>query len=168
MKKIGLFYSFKSKNNAKIAEYILNEFKDSQIETIDAENVNEEQFLAYSNLIMGVPTWFDGELPNYWDEFIPALEELNLHDKKIAIYGLGDQVGYPENFLDAVGIMAELLESRGAAIVGKTSIVGYQFEKSKALQQDKFLGLAIDFENQENLNKERVTNWAKQLKSEFD
>ena len=63
--------------------------------------------------------------------------------------------------------MAELLESRGAVIVGLTSIEGYTFESSKAVRGDKFLGLAIDFENQAHLNKERVQYWISQLGKEF-
>jgi flavodoxin I len=168
MKKIGLIYSFNTQKTSKIAELIIEEFKDAPIETINAETITDTQFLAYQNLILGVPTWFDGELPNYWDEFLPALEELDLSNKKIAIYGLGDQKGYPENFLDAVGIMAQILESRGATIVGLTSVDGYTFEKSKALRNNQFLGLAIDFENQAKKNKERVTKWGEQLKEYFD
>ncbi|MDP4208022.1 MAG: flavodoxin [Bacteroidota bacterium] len=167
MKKIGLFYSFNSHKTAKLAERIKEEFKDTSFEALNAENVNEKQFLTFDNLILGVPTWFDGELPNYWDEFGPAIEDMDLKGKYIALFGLGDQVGYPENFLDAVGIMAELLESRGAVIVGLTSTQGYSFESSKAVRDNKFLGLAIDFENQAHLNKERVQQWASQLRKEF-
>ncbi len=167
MKKIGLFYSFNSNKTAKIAEKIKEEFKDAPIEAINAESITKDQFLQFDNLILGVPTWFDGELPNYWDEFGPALEDMNLKGKHIALYGLGDQIGYPENFLDAVGIMAHLLESRGAKLVGKTSVQGYTFERSKAQENDKFLGLAIDFENQAPKNKERIKEWVKQLSSEF-
>ena len=167
MKKIGLVYSFNSNKTAKVAERIKEEFKETPLEVINAETLTEKQFLQFDNLILGVPTWFDGELPNYWDEFGPALEEMNLKGKQVALYGLGDQIGYSENFLDAVGIMAQLLESRGAKIVGKTSVEGYTFESSKALQNDRFLGLAIDFENQATKNKERVKSWVKQLSVEF-
>jgi flavodoxin I len=168
MKKIGLFYSFNSNKTAKIAERILEEFKGSPIETVNAETLTEDQFLSFDNLILGVPTWFDGELPNYWDEFGPALEDMNLKNKKVALYGLGDQHGYPENFLDAVGIMAQILESRGAKIVGYTSTEGYTFEGSKAVRNNKFLGLAIDFETQASKNKERVKDWVKLLQKEFE
>jgi flavodoxin I len=168
MKKIGLIYSFNTQKTSKIAELIIEEFKDAPIEAINAETITDTQFLTYQNLILGVPTWFDGELPNYWDEFLPALEELDLSNKKIAIYGLGDQKGYPENFLDAAGIMAQILESLGATIVGLTAVKGYTFEKSKALRNNQFLGLAIDFENQAKMNKERVIKWVEQLKGYFD
>jgi len=168
MKKIGLFYSFNTNKTTKVAELILEELKGESVEAINAETINEEQFLAYDNYILGVPTWFDGELPNYWDEFVPAMESLNLKNKKFAIFGLGDQVGYPENFIDAVGIMAGILESRGAKIVGHTSTEGYTFESSHAIIEGKFIGLAIDFENQAKKNKDRVNKWIEQLKKEFD
>ena len=95
MKKTAIFYSFNTKNSSKVAEKIKKAFGESELETINTEELTEEQFLVYDNLILSVPTWFDGELPNYWDEFVPALEELDLKGKKIAIFGLGDQKGYP-------------------------------------------------------------------------
>jgi flavodoxin I len=93
MSKIGIFYSFNSTKTAKAAEKIVKEFGDDfNIVPVNAEELTEELFLSFDKLILGVPTWFDGELPNYWDEFVPALEDLNLKKKVIAIYGLGNQV----------------------------------------------------------------------------
>lgn len=167
MNKIGLFYSFNASKSANAAEDIAKEFG-ADIEKINAEEVTEDQFLSFSNLILSCPTWFDGELPNYWDEFLPALEELDLKGKKIAIYGLGDQKGYPENFVDAVGIMAELCEQLGAEVVGYTNADGYTFESSKALKENNFCGLALDYESQEKLSSDRIKKWCAQLKKEFN
>ncbi len=58
----------------------------------------------------------------------------DLQGKKIALFGLGDQKGYPENFLDGVGIMAEILEDRGASLVGFTSVEGYEFIFTKFIR----------------------------------
>jgi flavodoxin I len=118
-------------------------------------------------MILGVPTWFDGELPNYWDEFVPALEDLDLKGKTVAIFGNGNQKGYPENFVDGVGIMAKLLESRGARLAGFTSVKGYTFESSQAVRGDQFTGLALDFENQASQINGKIKKWAEQLKNEF-
>jgi flavodoxin I len=169
MSKTGIFYSFNSIKTSKAAEKIIQEFSpDINILPVNAEVLTEELFLSFTNLILAVPTWFDGELPNYWDEFVPALEDLNLTGKTIAIYGLGNQVEYPENFGDAVGIMAKLVQERGAKLVGFTSAEGYTFESSRALTGDQFMGLVLDQETQPRLSKDRIANWVKDLKVQFE
>lgn len=168
MKKIGLFYGTSTSKTATIAKKIKTAFGDAQIDVIPVETAWKKDFEGYDNIIIGVATWFDGELPNYWDEMRPELESLNMKNKKVAIFGLGDQVRYPENFIDGVGILAETFESVGAKLVGFTSTEGYQFEDSLALRDGKFMGLAIDFENQLKKIDERIKNWVEQLKKEFD
>ncbi|MCK4922949.1 MAG: flavodoxin [Bacteroidales bacterium] len=167
MKKTAIFYSFNTHKTSKIAVSIKESFRDDSIELVNVEDLDSENFLKYDNYVLGVPTWFDGELPNYWDEFIPDLEDLDLKGKVFAIYGLGDQKKYSENFVDGIGLMAEILLEKGAKLVGYTSIEGYTFEASKAIRGDQFLGLAIDYENQGSMNKERVKNWVDDLKKEF-
>jgi flavodoxin I len=167
MHKTAIVYSYNTKKTGKIAERIKEAWGEEQVEMVNAEELTEEKFLGFEQLILGVPTWFDGELPNYWDEFVPALEDMDLKGKKIALFGLGDQKGYPENFLDGVGIMAEILEEQGATLVGFTSTEGYEFESSRAQRGDHFAGLAIDYENQGSMNKERVAAWVEQLRKEF-
>ena len=110
MNKTAIIYSFNTKKTGKIAEGINEEFGDDNLIPVNAEEITEESFLSFDQFILGVPTWFDGELPNYWDEFVPALEDMDLKGKKFALFGLGDQKGYPENFLDGLGTMAEILE----------------------------------------------------------
>ena len=167
MKKIGLFYSFNTNKTSQAARKIGEEFDKDQVEHVNAETLTEKEFLSFENMILGVPTWFDGELPNYWDEFVPALEDLDLKGKTIAVFGNGNQKGYPENFVDGVGIMANLLERRGARIVGMTSANGFEFESSLALRSGMFAGLALDFENQASQINQRIKKWAEQLKQEF-
>jgi len=93
---------------------------------------------------------------------------MDLKGKTVAIFGNGDQRGYPENFVDGIGIMADILEKRGAKIIGHTSVEGYEFERSKAQRGSMLAGLALDFENQRKLNKERIAKWVDQLKKEFN
>jgi len=167
MKSIGIFYSFKTTKTAKLGEKITDAFGNENIEAIDAETVTAESFMKFDNIIVGVPTWFDGELPIYWDEFVPELEDLQLSGKRIGIYGLGDQKGYPENFNDGVGIFAHIVSERGAEVVGYTQADGYEFESSKALKDGQFCGLCLDQENQARLTQKRIVDWVDQLKLEF-
>lgn len=167
MSKTGIFYSFHTNKTLKVSEKIVEAFGIDNLEVINAEEVNEENFLKFDNYIIGVATWWDGELPNYWDEFVPAMEDLDLSGKKFAIYGLGDQKGYPENFNDGVGLFAELVEKQGGEIVGFTSAEGYEFEGSVALRGDQFCGLCLDQEHQARLTKSRIDKWVEQIKKEF-
>ncbi len=167
MNKTAIIYSFNTKKTGKVAERIKEAFDNDMVEMVNAEEINESLFMSFDQIIMGVPTWFDGELPNYWDEFVPALEDLDLSGKKIALYGLGDQKGYPENFLDGMGLMANILEKRNANLIGFTSVEGYEFESSQAKRGNQFAGLAIDYENQGSMNKGRIAAWVESLKQEF-
>lgn len=167
MQKIGLFYSFNTKNTSKAAGLIQEAFGDKNIEALNVEEISDDQFDAFNKYIIGVPTWFDGELPNYWDEFVPAMEEMDFTGKKFALYGAGNQKEYPENFVDAIGIMADLLESLGGQIIGFVDNEGYNFEHSKALRGNQFTGLPLDFEIQPKLVKPRIEKWVEQLKKEF-
>jgi flavodoxin I len=168
MKKTAIVYSFNTLKTSKIAKRISDAFgKDSGVELLNVEEITPEQFLQFDNLICGTATWFDGELPNHWDEFVPELEEMDLTGKKVALFGLGDQKGYPENFLDGMGILGEILEGQGATLVGFTSTEEYVFESSRAERGDQFIGLGIDFETQGTRNKGRVNNWVEKLKLEL-
>lgn len=166
MKKTGLFYSFNTHKTAQVAKKI-KELWEGNIDEVNVEKATDDQLMAYDNYILGVPTWFDGELPNYWDELVPAIEDMNLKGKTFAIYGNGDQKGYPENFGDGVGIMAELVEQQGGKVVGYTESDDYEFEHSRALRDGKFVGLLLDFENQSRKNNSRIKNWVKQITNQM-
>ena len=150
MKKIGIFYAAKADKTSWVAEKIQKEFGASA-ESVAIENAWQNDFEAYDNFIVGASTWFDGELPTYWDELLPELRTLQLKGKKVAIFGLGDQVKYPENFADGIGILAEVFENDGAT-----------------LRDDKWCGLVIDIENQSEMTDKRIKDWCKQVKKEFE
>jgi len=167
MKKTAIIYSYNTQKSQKVAEKIVASFGEKNIEAINAEELTKSVFDNFDNFILSAPTWFDGELPNYWDEFIPDLEEMDLADKTFAVFGLGDQKGYPENFCDAIGILVEILEECEAKIIGQTNLDGYSYESSKAERDGQFLGLPIDQENQARLTNERVESWVTQLLKEI-
>jgi flavodoxin I len=167
MSKTVIIYSFHTQKSKKVAEKVIEAFGKDEIQAVNAEELTSKVFEENDNFILSAPTWFDGELPNYWDEFVPELEEMDLKNKTFAVFGLGDQKGYPENFCDAIGILVEVLENCGASIVGKIPAEGYTFEASKAKRGDFFLGLPLDQENQGKLTNDRVKKWVSQLKTEM-
>ena len=52
----------------------------------------------YDVLILGIPTWDFGEIQEDWEAVWDQLDDLNLEGKIVALYGLGDQLGYGEWF----------------------------------------------------------------------
>ena len=168
MKKTGLIYSYSTVKTAQVAKKILKEFSDHEIEAVNLDDAWEDDFNKYDNLILGTSTWFDGELPDNWDELIPLVNTLSFKGKKVAIYGLGNQMDYPDNFVDGIGLLAAIFEKAGAEIVGYTSTEGYEFAASKAVRGNQFCGLAIDFENQHKMTNDRVKAWVEKIKEEFN
>lgn len=167
MKKIGLFYAAEAKKTAMVAAKIQKELG-KNVEVIPVEEAWQDDFMAHDCIIVGASTWFDGELPTYWDELVPELQTLDLSAKKVAVFGLGDQVKYPDNFADGVGILADIFEADGAMLVGFTPIDGYTFGQSRAVRDGKWSGLVLDVENQDDLTDKRIQEWCKQLKKELD
>ena len=163
--KTAIVYSHKAVKTTQAAKMIKKDLGIDHIDDIDIESISPDKLKDYNLLILGVPTWFDGELPYYWDEVVPALEDINFRNIKVAIFGNGDQVKHPENFGDAVGIIAEVFENSGATIIGNTSINGFTFESTRAIRDGKFIGLVLDFENQHKQNAGRIKDWTKEIKA---
>ncbi|MDD4426041.1 MAG: flavodoxin [Mariniphaga sp.] len=163
-KKTVIIYSFHTRKSKKAAEKIIEVWGKDEIDVVNAEELSREVLEKYDFFLLSAPTWFDGELPNYWDEFVPELEEMDLQGKKFAVFGLGDQKGYPENFCDAIGILAEIIENCGGEITGFTPVEGYTFESSRAQRGDQFVGLPLDQENQARMTAGRIKNWVEELK----
>lgn len=170
--KIGLFYGSSTSRTEYIAYELQEVINNLQADTVDVYNIGQSQpemLKQYTYLIFGIPTWDIGELQADWDIFWPNLEKLDFTGKKVAIFGLGDQYGYPDTFQDAMGILAQEVLAHGGELVGYTSINGYEFEDSIALSidGDAFMGLSLDEDNQSDLTPDRLNQWAAQILSEF-
>jgi len=123
--------------------------------------------LKHDRLILGVPTWNIGQLQDDWLTLYPKLDTLDFSGRQVALFGVGDQLGYPDNFLDALGTLGRKLQERGADLVGFWSTEDYSFAASKADVGGRFMGLGVDDYNQEDLTEGRIAGWLKQIHKEF-
>lgn len=167
---IGLFYGSSLGNTETVAEKIRDLLTDHDVEMHDIAASSPEDFAPYDYLILGIPTWDYGQIQSDWDEFWTQLGSIDFSGKLVALFGLGDQFGYADYFLDAMGMLHDVVLEQGGSAFGYWSIDGYEFEESKALTQDKqyFVGLAIDEDQQPELTDERVEAWVAQVVDEFD
>ena len=86
---------------------------------------------------------------------------------KFAIFGQGDQLGYPDTFQDGMGMVYEkMMNGGGTGKIGFTSTDGYDFDESKGVIDGMFCGLSLDEDNQGEMTDERVEEWCKQIMSE--
>lgn len=168
MATVGLFFGSDTGNTEAVAQMIQKELGKHLIDVKDIAKSTKEEIADYDLLIFGIPTWYYGEAQCDWDDFFPELEEVDFEGKVIAIFGLGDQEDYAEYFLDAMGMIRDIVEARGGIIIGHWPTEGYHFEESKGMADaNHFVGLGIDEDRQPELTKERVEQWCAQLREEM-
>lgn len=170
MAKIGLFYGSNTGNTETIAYQLaekLNELEAGVVEVFNIGASSPEDILKWDNLIFGIPTWNTGELQDDWAFFLPKMESMNFANKKVALFGLGDQNGYGFNFLDAAGILADEVAIQDGTVVGYWSNEDYEYEASLADEGGLFMCLGIDQEGQADKTDERIAQWAQQVLVEF-
>jgi flavodoxin I len=168
MASVGIFYGSDTGNTEHVAKLIQKELGKNLIDVKDIAKSSKEQIADFELLMFGIPTWYYGEAQCDWDDFFPELEEIDFTDKLVAIFGCGDQEDYAEYFLDALGMIRDIVEPKGAILVGAWPTKGYEFEASKGLlDEEHFIGLGIDEDRQPELTEQRVKDWCAQLREEM-
>ena len=180
---IGLYFGTQTGKTETVCGYIKDEFGDTVANAIDVSEKDLADFANLDGLICGIPTRNTGaeELRSgtAWDDLLEKIGALDLSGKPVAIFGLGDSVGYGEDFVDAMEELHRYFEKAGAKMVGYVSLDGYEnFTSSRCLiphlneitkpeDGEKFCGLPVDEDSEGELTEERVKNWCTQLKSEM-
>jgi flavodoxin I len=172
MKKIGLFYGYTGGNTEVVAKKIYEKFDEKDIDIFDLSKISILKLEEYDYYIFGISTigadnWADVKANNLWDNFFMILEKVDVKGKKAGIFGLGNQILYPDHFIDDVAILAEKLSEQGVQIIGQWPVEGYEFNHSEAQDGDHFLGLAIDEDQDDENTDGRIDGWVKILKKEF-
>ena len=169
MAKIGMFWGSTTEMTSLASEQIQAEMQNfgHEIDSFDIGSSGLEPIPEYNNIIIGCPTWNIGELQDHWDRLYDDFKELKFDEVIGAFFGVGDQMGYSCNYLDAVGLLARPFMENGGKLVGRWPTEGYDFEESVALEGNEFLGLALDYDNQDMESEERIKKWTALIQSEF-
>lgn len=167
--KIGLFYGSTTCYTEMAAEKIQAAIGEDIVELHNIKDESLSLCLDYDYIIFGISTWDYGQLQEDWESCWDDIKQLDLTNKVVALYGMGDQVGYSEWFQDALGMLHQEILPLGAQLVGYWPNQGYQFAASKALTEDHshFVGLALDEDNQYQLSEQRITQWSEQILTEI-
>lgn len=168
MKSIAIIYGSSTENTKNAADIIAEQLSDYTPTIVDVYDGDEEAFLSHDVLILGVSTWGVKDLQDDWSDFYNRFIKLDLSGKTIALFGLGDAFIYPDSFVDAIGILYEALLDKDCKIIGHVAPDDYQFDYSRALVDDMFVGLPLDDDNDPSLTEERIIKWVESLKEHLD
>jgi flavodoxin I len=151
--------------NTETAAEMIQEKLGGDVEMKNVDSADADDLGSYDNLILGTSTWGAGDLQDDWEGFIDELQDADLSGKTVALFGLGDSDSYPDTFTNGMSEIYNTIKDKGCNIVGATDTEGYDFTESESVVDGKFVGLALDYDNQEELSEERIEKWVESIKS---
>jgi len=170
MTKIAIYYGTNEGATELAAEKIGKTLQEAAGSAVEVKNIGSEELFdleLWDKLIIGCPTYNIGELQDDWFLAYDNMDALELNGRQVALFGLGDQFGYPDSFQDAVGIIGRKVRDCGAELVGFTDPAGFEFSTSAAMEDGKLMGLALDNDNQADMSDDRIVAWVAQIVKEF-
>lgn len=165
MKKTGIFYGSATGTTKDVAMRIARLLDVSDADVHDVCVTAPSEVGAYDTLILGTSTWRNGSLEEGWYDFLSGIEPLDLRNKKIALFGCGDET-MSNTFCSAVGVLHDRLKDSGATFIAPYDTIGYAFSKSLAKPDGALeaYGLLLDEVNHPELTAPRLTGWVALIK----
>jgi len=156
---------------AEYADIVKEKMGDKVSDPIEIGEVEPSALLEYEGFIVGAPTWHTGadvgRSGTAWDDVLDEIASMDLSGKPCAVFGLGDSVGYSDNFVDAIEEVHDSFAKAGCKMVGYTPTDDYVFDDSKSVRDGKFLGLPLDYDNEDDKADSRISQWVEQLSKEM-
>jgi flavodoxin I len=159
-------------NTEKVAHLIAEKIGSEKCTVIPVTQAGINEIKSYNKLIIGGATigthnWSHDNTSKDWDKFLPEFRKANFIGKKIALFGLGDQIAYTNHFVDDMRLLYDAVINNGGTVIGQWPTDGYDFNESAAIIDGKFVGLAIDEDHQEDMTNARVEKWVKDILQMF-
>lgn len=164
MKKTAIFYGSTSGNCESIAGKIAEALGVPSSDVYNASELDADKINSYDNLLLGSSTWGSGDLQDDWYDSVELIKKSDLSGKTVAVFGCGDSSGFSTTYCDAMAALYDAAKAAGANIVGAVSTDGYTFDESTAVVDGKFVGLALDEDNESDKTDERIDAWVKEIK----
>ena len=164
MSKIAIVYGTSTGITESVAKKLNEVIGEGDV--YDVAKVTTGILKPYDFLILGASTTGYGDLQDDWETFLPKLDQFDFSGKKVALFGLGDSSSYSDTFVNGMAILYNGLKDK-VEIVGHTSTDGYTFDDSEAVVDSKFVGLALDEDNEFDQTGGRIQKWIESLRQYF-
>ena len=161
MSKIAIVYGSSTGATEAVAEKIQALLEGATL--FNAAEVSVEDLQPFDFYVFGASTTGVGDLQDDWEVLLPKVEKMNLSGKKIALFSLGDSASFSTSFAGGMYPMYKAFKGK-AELVGAVSTDGYTYDESDAVVDGKFVGLALDEDNEYDLTDERLQAWTDELK----
>ncbi len=173
MSKTAIIYWPKGGSVENAATRIYNQLKDRHAdvsifeitETDISELCNYDTFLVGGSTV-GADNWTDAYSGEQWGPFHNKVKETKpdlFKGKKVALFGLGDQILYPHDYVNDMKLLFDRFIELHADLTGLYIDNNYDFIESDAFINGMFIGLALDQKNQDNLTDGRISKWLDSL-----
>lgn len=162
MANVTIIYGSTTGNTETAANEIAEALSAHAVTVMDVASASSSDLESADLLILGTSTWGYGDLQDDWDANMSLIDDANLSDKKVALFGLGDSGSYCDTFTDGMGILYEAVKAAGAKVVGQVSTDGYTYDASKSEVDGMFVGLPIDDDTADE-NAGRIAAWVADL-----
>lgn len=170
--QIVVLYGPEGGNTEKVAQLIAEKIGNERCSVVPVTEAGIKEIESYNNLIIGGATigthnWSHDNTSKDWDKFLPEFRKADFTGKKIALFGLGDQIAYTNHFVDDMRLLYDAVVENGGKVIGQWPTDGYDFNESAAVVDGKFVGLAVDEDHQEEMTTPRVEKWVKEILQAF-
>jgi len=163
MKKTIIIYGSSTGTCQSIAENIASKLGVGDVK--GASEISAAQIAEYDNILLGTSTWGVGDLQDDWYDGIEEIKKANLQGKTVALFGCGDSASFPDSFCGAMAELYSAVTAAGATVVGAVDASDYDYSDSAAVEDGKFVGLALDEVNENEKTEKRINAWIEEIKS---
>ena len=163
MKQTAIVYGSTSGNCENIDNKIDAAHGLDSANVFTASQLDASKIASFDNLLLGSSTWGSGDLQDEWYDGIEVIKSSDLSCKTVAVFGCGDSSGFSTTYCDAMGTLYEAAKAAGADMIGAVSTDGYTFDDSTAVADGKFVGLALDEDNESHLTDTRIAAWVAEI-----
>lgn len=161
MAKVAIVYGSSTGATESVAQKISEAL--GGVDVYNVDGLSFDELAGYDFLILGTSTTGIGDLQDDWDSALGKLSKFDFSGKKVALFGLGDSASFSDSFAAAMYTLYKELKGK-AELVGAVDVDGYTFDSSDAVIDDKFVGLALDEDNEYNETDARIEAWVADLK----
>ena len=133
------------------------------VEAINVSDFTADVVAGNDNLIFGTSTWGAGEVQDDWYDGLDVIKSADLSGKTVALFGCGDSCSYSDTFCGGMAEIYNAVKTQGANIIGSVDATSYSYDDSEAVVDGKFVGLALDNDNEESKTAARIDAWIESI-----